>query len=368
MVVMAVIIPAITGHAADVRIMSRNPGGGCNLSLKGPIEIGDLKKVSVGLRELDREFRRQLADASLAELWSRRNPSLCLDSAGGSYPEGLRIAELLIAPGDHLRTGVGTSIDAGSQCLSACALIFMAGQVFDRGGERLPSRVLDVRGKLGFHAPHVPVTAIPEKQYDREEIVAVHMAAVRSLAQAIKLFSFTIGEQSSSMGRRPWVRPTLLAEMLGHASNEVFLIDTVGKAGRWDIDLGGVRYPTSLDSNKLKTACSNFLAWQEDSEVLSEHTPVDPISREDFEYPQELTERGVSVFKFTYNRGSTICAVAPHVEHDPQRPGMPKRGGRIFGLKISIFHPGQRYDYPVDFPTWGAENARRQIGRLAREN
>ncbi len=360
----AAIVPAAELRAADVRIANRVPGAGCHLSIKGPIEIGDLKKVSSALRELDREFTRRLADASLGELTSVRNPGLCLDSPGGSYPEGLRIAELLITPGDHLRTGVMTTVDPGRECLSACALIFMAGQFIDRGGERSPARFLDVRGKLGFHAPFIPATAIPDKQYSREELAAAHASAIKSLQAAIQLFSFNISEQAGGTKARPWVRPSLFAEMLARSSHEIFLIDTVGKAGRWDIQLGGVRPPSSLNSDRLKRACANFLAWQDDMEALGDQTPVEVVPKGHPDYPQNLMGAGISVFRFIYTRREVLCAVTPRTEPDPQRPWMALPGGKTLGLQISLFNGGQRYDHPVDFPTWAAENSDLPIAKL----
>jgi hypothetical protein len=68
-------------------------------------------------------------------------PRLCLNSPGGDYREGLRVAGYL------MEKSVGTAVAEGGECYSACAIIFMGG-TFPWKGEL--NRYLHVRGILGF--------------------------------------------------------------------------------------------------------------------------------------------------------------------------------------------------------------------------
>lgn len=71
----------------------------CEIRLNGIIEAHDSTKLTQVLR--------------LFELTEQ--PTLCLNSSGGSYEEGLLIAEVIV--NRHLPTAV----DADGNCLSACA-------------------------------------------------------------------------------------------------------------------------------------------------------------------------------------------------------------------------------------------------------
>src|SRR5262245_30641935 len=103
------------------------------------------------------------SDASMAEQWKSGSPVLCLNSPGGNFMEGLRIAKyLLTVAADH---EVTTYVENGAACYSACALIFLAGRFNDRGGETYPARFLHVGGRLGFHAPYIDPSDLEDKKY-----------------------------------------------------------------------------------------------------------------------------------------------------------------------------------------------------------
>jgi hypothetical protein len=66
-------------------------------------------------------------------------------------------------------------------------------------------------------------------------------SAISGVTAAIQLFDGrTFGGPKVHDDNRPWVSSSLFIEMLRKGPNQIFVIDTVGKAGRWGIGLAGV--------------------------------------------------------------------------------------------------------------------------------
>ncbi|MGY4459085.1 hypothetical protein [Bradyrhizobium sp. LB13.1] len=133
----------VHADAATVQT-SKNPN--CAFSLEGPIVSGDSAALLA------------LISTSRLDSLDERTTSICLRSNGGSYAEGLKISELLFS------RGMSTVIEDGSECYSACAIIFMAGVTSD---QEIPYRKLSVGGSLGFHAPYLN---LPEASYSKAEV------------------------------------------------------------------------------------------------------------------------------------------------------------------------------------------------------
>ena len=115
---------------------------------------------------------------------------LCLDSPGGSFGEAVRIARLLS------EKNIGTRIEGGAACESACALIFMAGRHVSEQAERAVRwRVLHPRGKLGFHAPAL---VVPEGNYDKDTVNRAYDVALGTVGSAITELILT-GVETSGM-------------------------------------------------------------------------------------------------------------------------------------------------------------------------
>ncbi len=147
----------------------------------------------------------------------------------------------------------------------------MAGKTTDRGGGRKPARVLHIRGRLGFHAPYLTAKQLAPRSYNRTELVASYQAAVKSINEAIRIFDYGIRTSSFEYQKQPWVRGSLFIEMLSRSSTALFLIDTVGKAVRWDIDLAGTK---TNNGNKLTrvevgNVCKNYFLRKNDLDSFS---------------------------------------------------------------------------------------------------
>lgn len=84
---------------------------GCSFTISGEIKQGDRDRLIKALNGAQ----------------GGRGSSLvaCLNSEGGNFDEGIKIGEFF------LKTLVATRIKPHQKCLSACAIMFMAGQNLD---------------------------------------------------------------------------------------------------------------------------------------------------------------------------------------------------------------------------------------------
>ena len=215
------------GTASEIRQMKSES---CDLGLTGDIRSGDAKKLRAFLGSGSR---------------------LCLDSPGGSYAEGLALAAIVS------ENALGTAIESGSKCLSACALVFMAGIDSIAGelpeAQGTPNRRLHVGGKLGFHAPYLNLGGLDDRRYSRREIALAYNVALSEVGQLVDMLRATN------------TRPTLVAEMLKRGPDDLFLIDTVEAAARWKIQLEGFAPPTKFDERAYAAVCLNHYFEAQDT-------------------------------------------------------------------------------------------------------
>ena len=73
-----------------------------------------------------------------------------LQSPGGNYIEGLKLARLL------RDRAIATAVEAGTECYSACAFAFLGGTGYSsqEGVGAYNDRIIEPGGILGFHAPY----------------------------------------------------------------------------------------------------------------------------------------------------------------------------------------------------------------------
>ena len=205
------------------------------MSLKGEIEVGDGDKFASILKKNDDQIFKE---------------TLCLNSPGGNYTEALHIIRAILDRGGVFRT----LVDKDSECLSACALIFLAGFRHLGDGAIVPNRVVSISAKLGFHAPYLSAAGA---------VGSNSVAALlyrEGVEEAIgELLSLTAEDSQ----RETLFPRSLLAEALKRLEpNDFFYIDIVDKAGRWDIDIVGHAMPSTLTLKMVRMACSNREAWK----------------------------------------------------------------------------------------------------------
>lgn len=239
--------------AAEIKKVDRP---NCGYVLSGRIEKGDLQKLSSsGIDYGD---------------------TLCLASDGGNYAEGLAIAEFLI------EKTIGTFVDDGEQCFSACANLFMAGNSQEENF-LMPRRSIHYRAQLGFHAPYLD---LQEGQFSAETVKASYGAGLAAVARVLAL----------GAGYRGEIFPRSLAiEMLKKGPDEVYLIDTIGKARRYKIDVVGL----PARPINLKTLCTLCDLYHQESEDMASSDEEDsyPVCT-DVSGVRTKTQKSFTEFRF----------------------------------------------------------------------
>jgi hypothetical protein len=206
----------------------------CNVLLDGVIDVGDLEKLQA---ILDQQRERGFSDV----------PRLCLNSPGGDYREGLRIARYL------MEKSIGTAVAEEAECYSACAIVFMGG-TFPWKGEL--NRYLHVRGILGFHAPYIAGAAGEGKVLvESEQVRLAFSEGIRSMSEFMRL---GVGNDVKR------VTPELMSEMMAQGPDAFYNVDTVGKAIRFRIHLYGIDRELPVDEAGMCNACvsMNYFALE----------------------------------------------------------------------------------------------------------
>lgn len=194
--------------------------GLCQATLRGEIAPGDADLLS------EVPLEQPLTWPSEAD---GRWKTLCLDSPGGDFDESLKIAQHLV------ENDIGTAIADDAACNGSCALAFMFGNVAQGAAPGLTHRILHVGGTLGFSTPDLGATATADDL----------------------LRFYTLAAQPRPDKARPFLDADLVAALGG---SEVLEIDSVNKAGRWDIELTGFEVP-ALSDRGFFHACQNLTTW-----------------------------------------------------------------------------------------------------------
>ena len=153
--------------AADIRLVDSYHGP-CHAVMDGPITPGDVNRLRAVLP----------GDGSDAG-YAMTPVTLCLNSPGGSFTEGLAIARYL------RQTGIGTHVAAGDECLSACALAFLGGTTlwFEDELVSFTTRTLHPLARLGFHAPQLELTP---GQYTESDVTRAFGVALEATAEIFR--------------------------------------------------------------------------------------------------------------------------------------------------------------------------------------
>ncbi len=232
----------------------------CVITMTGPINSG----TAAGLRSFVSANWQVLAAPILQGEFpddggfGERENRLCLDSPGGSLTEALDIIDTLLfganvfsEGGDFLQykffRSLGTAVPRNAACESACALIFMAGGWFDhnaaRDYTRLPDRVLDIEGHLGFHAPNL---LLQQGVYTDRDVQTAFDYAIQ--------IARMIGDRSRVM----YFPPSLFQTWVSTPFDEMFFVRYIGQAASWGIDLHGAPTIQGFTSANARNVCDNF--------------------------------------------------------------------------------------------------------------
>jgi ATP-dependent protease ClpP protease subunit len=225
------VIPA-AAEAASIFVsgpMQMDPAIGCSITLSGQIETGDMAALA-GI--VDPAIA---ADNNYPDFRTGRQIVLCMQSTGGSFLEGLRLAEYLSDK------AITTKVMPGGSCMSACALAFMGGNLDTRSGVGWqPSRYLHPTSRLGFHAPRLD---LPQEGFTRKDVDRAYASALL----AIGLLSQKANKLRLSQA--------LLTDMVSHIGDDFELIDTVDDIAVNNIQMYG------YDAGPMTEQASSFACW-----------------------------------------------------------------------------------------------------------
>ncbi|TNE62523.1 MAG: hypothetical protein EP341_00200 [Sphingomonadales bacterium] len=185
---------------------------GCDYLFTGTVDVGDAKRIEAAIRP------------------SADGVTLCLDSPGGSYLEGIRMFYAI-----WHKDSIETRVLKGSSCFSACALAFQGGsRVVGSGAIRAKFASIEPGGRLGFHAPTLSLPN--DNQYSPETVKAAYDEAIWGASQ---LFTMSRMEEHAVRGMSDF----LYAHTLATPPESIFEIDTIGKASLAEVGVRNVPMP-----------------------------------------------------------------------------------------------------------------------------
>jgi hypothetical protein len=199
-------------------------------TISGKIEPGDSANL------------RKLFDAHLPKDGDYDEDALVrLNSPGGDLNEALDIGQVI------REYGIGTVIGPSDSCLSACALIFMAGTFLEAAGapsqRAVPGRYLHVRGQLGFHAFY---------EDGRWEL---------DFSQGVK-YSLSVATRLIEFAQVVGLDMDLLTQALKRSQDEYVYIDTPLAAQKHSISLWGYARQTHLTEDGILSLCNAAVDWE----------------------------------------------------------------------------------------------------------
>lgn len=222
-------------YAGEWRQTGVTDGSACVLKFEGAVAAGDAQALQQAIETFETEITQANQFYYMADY---PYDSVCLNSEGGNFAEGVKMAQVLN------RAGYGTLVEAGDVCMSACAVAFMGGSYHsesDRGTQ--PKRALHPTARLGFHAPSLNV---PKSQYSEAIVADAYAAALGSIAEL---------QEVADEIRFP---RSLLVDMLGTPPADMMFVETVGQATRWRMIVTDVQPVTDVQAAHMENACENI--------------------------------------------------------------------------------------------------------------
>lgn len=287
LVVLLVCMPVKPTKAAEIKYVAT---ANCDIQLSGRIEPGDSDKLKKLL------YVKDATKNSPAEGWmvDRDTPKgrlvpndgaqLCLRSEGGNFAEAVKLIKLIL--GYVPKAGFGglaTVVEANSQCLSACALVFMAGRVHRGDGYMESLRFIHPTAKLGFHGPF---NQSETESKDPQLLARAQQAGVNAVADLVEL--------DDDLFPR-----TLLKTFLRIRGSDFYYASTINDIGKWKIELFDYRKPVISTLGQLMDFCDNIYNWKENRVKWTDPGEWDGI---------ELTDEDKQRFADEQKRTATMRA------------------------------------------------------------
>ncbi|CUH50827.1 hypothetical protein [Shimia marina] len=167
--------------------------------------------------------------------------TLCLNSGGGNFLEGLKLFEVI------WNKQMNTRVLAGHTCASACAIAWLGGSVSEGSlGVASSSRNIEPGARLGFHAPYL---VLPDGgSYDDSEVEWAYRVGIRH-SQGLFDIHLTQFDEARALNQY------LYRQTIATPGEEMHWIDTVGEAVMSDVLVDSLVAPTSIKKANLVHLC-----------------------------------------------------------------------------------------------------------------
>lgn len=210
------------------------------LRLSGVISDGDAEQVS------KRVGRLRGGDRIAIEL----------ESPGGSYLEGVKLAKLF------REKKIATVVRNDKHCMSACAIAFLGGARGFAYNSRM-MRLIEPRAKVGFHAPYLELP--PSDQHTSVEISDAFQISVKVMNEIAEL------------AEHLHIHPRLIPRLMKPSRGDFYLISTAEDVALYGLELlmGGDDVERSIVDDGVTSLsryaftksmamnlCSNAFAWR----------------------------------------------------------------------------------------------------------
>lgn len=227
-----ILVPLLStpAHSGELRV-AQTYKGYCDLEFIGAILKGDAKKF----------------DYDSIENLGTQGASVCLDSAGGSFPEAISIAK----NSDML----GMVIPPGAKCLSACAILFSGGRISLGMGIPLEylNRVIWPGGLLGYHAPSLEISDSGTfSKSDVDQAFSIALASTKEIYNLNNRYGV-----SQSSGSTKLISDYVFGLILDTPPTEMHNIEIVGEAILSNFDVPTTDANKPLDKNSTLNVCEN---------------------------------------------------------------------------------------------------------------
>ncbi|ORE92804.1 hypothetical protein [Aurantimonas sp. 22II-16-19i] len=254
-------------HAAEFRVLREAFSASRPepvIALSGAIGKGDAAKLAAVVADLCR--KRECDYQNTAAM-------LTLDSPGGSFGEGIAIANLM------REKSVAAIVEDGAVCLSACALAWLGGSSFHATGGvgTYVDRYVEPGGRIGFHSPYISpaaMAALPEDQRLDTQASGLRLG-ISTLVRFLADFA---------------VSPLVIDRIVAMGPDDVMAIETVADVVAFGGELPPVPVSTlGLDRRAITRAvCEKLLALHYRADL----TEVTALQADYRESPAGRTKEG----------------------------------------------------------------------------
>ena len=237
----------------NITIQPNSYGNRClvaHVSLKGEITKGDAGRLAVAIAEVDKAAIAQNSSCWVNDQDTRRLIYVELQSPGGLYSEGWKIAKLVSAA----KTVAATYVSKDSFCYSACAIAFLGGAVPAAEDTIIMRRILHPTAKLGFHAPF---PMLEDNSYTGDDVKEFFLSA------------FTLVSEFMKDARRLGIKSEVAQLLLQPTPTQFYEINSSGRALLTNVTISAAPVTFSVRGTGLKAiTAQNILNLCYNNQVL----------------------------------------------------------------------------------------------------